>query len=94
MEGELSGGETAVGTKDNLETEFNAGSESCTEKEELGNMKDHGKMECLMEKELNSLKMERNMRELSRKINSMEMVFSTKMILSFMECGKITICQL
>jgi hypothetical protein len=62
--------------------------------EDKFSMKVSGIMECLMEKELNSLKMEKDMKDNLRKINSMEMVFSIKMIQLFMVFGRTTSSQL
>lgn len=91
---EHSGGQMEAGMKDNLEMEYKVVMVSYIEKVGINNMKDHGTMVCLMVRELNSFKMVKNIKELSSKINSMEKVYSTRMIQLFMEYGKIINCLL
>ena len=74
--------------KVNLETVSKVVMASYIGKEDTDNMKDHGIMECLMEKVFNTLKMDKNTKELSKRINSMDKAFSIKMIQLFTEYGK------
>ena len=83
------GGLMEAGIKANLEMESKADMEFCIVMEDMLNMKDLGIMECLMEKGHSFLRMDKSMKGLSNKINFTEMVYSLKMIPSFMEFGKI-----
>lgn len=89
MEEARSGGLTVVGMKDSLEMASKVDMECYIGMEAMSSMKAPGITACLTEKELNSSKMGRNTKGHLRKINSMGMVFSIKMIPSSMECGRI-----
>lgn len=78
---ELSGGLMEVGIKDNLEMEYKVVTGYYIEMVDMLNIKDLGIMVCLMEKVHNSFRMVKNIKVHSSKINSMEMVYSIKMIL-------------
>lgn len=80
MEEEHFGGLTEAGMKGNLEMEFKVVTVSCIEMEGILSMKVLGIMVCLMVKVLNSLRMEKNIKDHLKKISSMEMVYSIKMI--------------
>lgn len=89
MEEARSGGLMAVGMKDNLEMASKVDMECYIGMEAMWSTKAPGITACLTEKERNSSKMGRNTKGHLRKINSMAMVFSIKMIPSSMECGRI-----
>lgn len=91
---ELSGGQMGAGMKDSLEMVFKVVMVHFIEKVDINNMKDLGTTECLMVKAPSSSKTDKNMKEHSKKINSMDKVSSTKMIQLSMESGKITSSQL
>ena len=80
MEEEHSGGLMVVGMKVNSEMEYKVGREHCIEKEDINNMRDIGIMECSMEREFSISRMVNDMKEHLKKINSMEMEYSTNRI--------------
>ena len=94
MEEEHFGGLMVVGMKVNLDKVYKVDMVLYLGKEGINNIKDLGIMECLMEKEFNILKMDNALKVHLNKINFMEMVYFIKMILLFMEFGKIMSCQL
>lgn len=70
-----------AGMRASLEMECKADTGRFSEKEGTNSMKDHGTMGCLMGKGSSSSKMGRSTMGLSRKTNSMGMVYFTKTIL-------------
>jgi hypothetical protein len=70
----------AVGTKDSLEMECKAVQAYFIGKAVINNIKEIGTTVCSMERALNTLKMDKDMKVVLNKINSMEMAFSTKTI--------------
>lgn len=83
------GGLMVVGMKDNLEMASKVDMACYIGMEAMWSMKAPGTTACLTEKVRNSLKMGRNTKGHLRKINSMGMEFSIKMMPSSMECGRI-----
>ena len=94
MGGEHFGGPMAAGMKVNSKMEYKAAMDYFIDMGDKLSMKGSGIMECLTERELNILTMEKDMKDNSKKINSMAMVCSTKMTQLFMEFGRITNFQL
>ena len=94
MEGEHFGGLMAAGMKVNSKMEYKAAKDCFIDMGDKLSMKGSGIMECLTARELNILTMGKDMKDNSKKINSMVMVRSTKMTQLFMEFGRITNFQL
>ena len=94
MEEELSGGLMEVGIRVSSEMGFRVVLVLCSVRVEIVNMKDIGTMACSMVKEFNFSKTVRSMKGHSKKTSSMETESSTRMIRSFMECGRIMSYQL
>ena len=76
----LFGGLMEVGMKDSSEMVFKAAMVFFIGKGGTDNTKVHGIMEWLMEKVFSILKMDKSMKELLNRINSMERAYFTKMI--------------
>ena len=73
------GGLTVAGMKGSLGMGFRVGSELCIGMEGTKNTKDIGTTVCSMGREFNSLRTDRSMRELLRRISSMETGYFTRM---------------
>ena len=88
------GGAMAVGMRVTLEMEFKVDGVSFIEREELNSMKETGIMVCSMAKGPSTSKTENATKAPSKRINSTAKEFSTKMIRSYTEFGRITNFQL
>ena len=93
MEEEHFGGLMEVGMKETSKMVFNVALVLYIVRVVLANTRVFGRMVCLMVKVFNTLTMDNDMKDTSKRINSMERVYFTKMTQSFMECGKTMSCQ-
>lgn len=82
------GGQMAAGMREISEMVYKVDGECYTEKEGIANTKATGIMVCLMVKAPNTSRTDSDMRALSSKTSSTVRVYFTKMIRSFMECGR------
>ena len=80
MEEEYFGGVMEVDMRVTLKMEFNVDLVHYIEQTTQYNTKEHGAMECLMVKVFKPSKMEKDIKAVSNKINSMEMVYFIRMI--------------
>ena len=90
MEGELSGGLMEVGMKEILSKVFSVDMELCIDKVVINSMKECGRMVCLTVKELNFLIMDKDMKDISNRINSTVRVYFTRTTRLYTEYGKTT----
>ena len=80
MEGEHFGGLMEVGTRVSLSRDFKVEKECYSGMVGIRNLKVFGIMGCLMEREFSISRMVNDMKEHLKKINSMEMEYSTNRI--------------